>query len=1340
MRQIIKAIYNLKNRTFKEDGVSIVELMVASLILITVSATVATVIVTTNSQINETATETFFKNKLTVAGKTIAKAISESESIIASSQNSINLKIKTGNTITIQASTSACSITAVEYDEFATIVKTIEIIDALDSCSIFTEEGQLIKTNLQYTSNGEIYEYSTTSYPGSTSETGDVGALGKQTTSIAAFNAKFNNGQLFTFNANIPNQQTPEIQVSGTGPFTYSIYSGQLPDILTFNAETGRITAPSDWNLTNSDYNFISSITIKIEDTSGIGILLPITIQSPKPKPIIATGGTITEYVDDGTIYRVHSFTGVGKTPFSVTSLGNMGGEVDYLIVGGGGAGGSSPSGVTAGGGGAGQVKEGSKTLTVGTKTVVVGVGGKASINSRGNNGSSSSFDGVNAAGGGGGGAWNSTSGLLLPTSGGSGGGGSAGVSARTSNGAAATTGQGNAGGNGLSNETDASRQTAGGGGGAGSTGQNGSITSGGNGGAGIASTITGTSLFYAAGGGGGKRQDVPAGTTAGLGGSGIGGNGGIASTSPTSGAANTGSGGGGAGDEGLGGTGGSGIVIIKYPIAIEILEPPSAPTNLSVSNITYNTATLSWQAPENGSAVKNYVVLIDGEEFRTVPGSQLTTNVNNLTPGEIHEATIRAVNASGYSDSTTTLQMENFAQATGGVITQFEESGIIYKVHTFSNVGTFAFNLTDAPNNFKVEYLIVGGGGAGGSGDGYAGGGGGAGGVLQGEKNLTVGAKTVVVGDGGEAVIGSVVSGDNSSFEGEVALGGGGGGSYVLNSLTYSPNTGGSGGGGGGQVPSRTRNGASGTSNQGNSGGAGFGSDSNGAVQAAGGGGGAGSGGSDAVSANGGAGGSGIVSDITGSNIIYGGGGGGAKRQTTGGGSAGAGGLGGGGAGGFGTSGSNGVDGLGGGGGGAGGAGTSTGKGGNGGSGVVIIKYIAGISTSGFISASGGSISQIVEDDIIYNVHMFTDTGASSLNILSAPPNAKVDYLIVGGGGAGGSSNTGATAGGGGAGQLVQGVKTITVGSKSISVGEGGLAPSFNSRGNNGSSSSFDGVNAAGGGGGGAWNSTSGLLLPTSGGSGGGGSAGVSARTSNGAAATTGQGNAGGNGLSNETDASRQTAGGGGGAGSTGQNGSITSGGNGGAGIASTITGTSLFYAAGGGGGKRQDVPAGTTAGLGGSGIGGNGGIASTSPTSGAANTGSGGGGAGNYGIGGAGGSGIVIVRYPINITLPQAIIVSVPTAPTNINVIPISSSKANVSWDAPANNGGSPIIDYTVEMFSSWNQSTETKTVTGTSAEFDLGFSGGSYSFKVKANNSAGSSEWSYTFIFSEHNSGGN
>jgi PKD-like domain len=297
-------------------------------------------------------------------------------------------------------------------------------------------------------------------------------------------------------------------------------------------------------------------------------------------------------------------------------------------------------------------------------------------------------------------------------------------------------------------------------------------------------------------------------------------------------------------------------------------------------------------------------------------------TSGNPPTPASITSST------SSYTTCVSTPITLLSAAPVGGIVTT---SGV-YRIHTFSTVGSAATFTTSAGFSGNVDVLLV---GAGGNGEG---GGGGGGGVIY--SSSTVAAATsygVTVGNGGATQSGSYntcgANGGASSFNGLSADGGGYGCGDSGNG-----GTGGSGGGGGwcGYT------GSSATANQGYGGGASqniFPSQNMGANGGGGGGGACGRGAPGTATAGGG-GGAGYVCSITGSPITYGGGGGGGVDAITGhaGGTAGSGGAGGGGAGGgTATAPSAGTDGLGGGGGGQRNE-ASTGY--SGGSGVVIIRY----------------------------------------------------------------------------------------------------------------------------------------------------------------------------------------------------------------------------------------------------------------------------------------------------------------------------------------------------------------------------------------------------------------
>jgi hypothetical protein len=237
------------------------------------------------------------------------------------------------------------------------------------------------------------------------------------------------------------------------------------------------------------------------------------------------------------------------------------------------------------------------------------------------------------------------------------------------------------------------------------------------------------------------------------------------------------------------------------------------------------------------------------------------------------------------------------------------------------------------------------------------------------------------------------------------------------------------------------------------------------------------------------------------------------------------------------------------------------------------------------------------------------------------------VDYVVVGGGGGGGFS----TGGGGGGGQVKMGSVSLSGGTFSVTIGNGGTGATSGSSSSNGQTTTLSlptPIISIGGGGGGS--GTAGASGAANGGGGG-----VPSKSGGTAVSGGFAGGGGGNGLAN---ASGRGAGGGGGAGGQGEDG--YDGSDGGIGLSSSITGTLRYFGGGGGGGFWwSGANSAQWTGNGGNGGGGRGGK-NLSPLaeSGAANTGGGGGGSGTSGETSTvrnGGSGIVIVRYASTVAL---------------------------------------------------------------------------------------------------------
>jgi len=256
------------------------------------------------------------------------------------------------------------------------------------------------------------------------------------------------------------------------------------------------------------------------------------------------------------------------------------------------------------------------------------------------------------------------------------------------------------------------------------------------------------------------------------------------------------------------------------------------------------------------------------------------------------------------------------------------------------------------------------------------------------------------------------------------------------------------------------------------------------------------------------------------------------------------------------------------------------------------------------YLVATGG----IETTDGDYKIHTFNASG--DFEVLSLGDNPVIDFMLVAGGGSGGKSGAGGSAGGGGAGGLIYlQNQPITLGIKTVVVGNGGASKTSLGKGLDGQNSTFLGNTAIGGGAGGAGNAQPG----NNGGSGGGGAY----ITANGLG-TTDQGFAGGAYIGGNG------GNGGGGAGSKGFSTIGNNGENGGVGRQTYINGTTSYFAGGGGG----SIYFNNTGGIGGNGGGGNGSSIGIPPTSGTPNTGGGGGGGFNVDSG-SGGSGVCIIRY---------------------------------------------------------------------------------------------------------------
>lgn len=77
--------------------------------------------------------------------------------------------------------------------------------------------------------------------------------------------------------------------------------------------------------------------------------------------------------------------------------------------------------------------------------------------------------------------------------------------------------------------------------------------------------------------------------------------------------------------------------------------QKPTAPSNLSILNITEKCATVSWKASTDNVAVSHYIVNVTGKGLTTEkPVTSLNYSITGLQAGEEYKVTVRAVDISG--------------------------------------------------------------------------------------------------------------------------------------------------------------------------------------------------------------------------------------------------------------------------------------------------------------------------------------------------------------------------------------------------------------------------------------------------------------------------------------------------------------------------------------------------------------------------------------------------------------------------------------------------------------------------------------------------------------------
>jgi chitodextrinase len=84
----------------------------------------------------------------------------------------------------------------------------------------------------------------------------------------------------------------------------------------------------------------------------------------------------------------------------------------------------------------------------------------------------------------------------------------------------------------------------------------------------------------------------------------------------------------------------------------------PSAPTNLTSSNVTQTSARVTWTAATDNVAVTFYNIYRNGSYVATVSGLTTSYNMTNLTAGTTYNITVRALDAAKNFTNSTVLSV----------------------------------------------------------------------------------------------------------------------------------------------------------------------------------------------------------------------------------------------------------------------------------------------------------------------------------------------------------------------------------------------------------------------------------------------------------------------------------------------------------------------------------------------------------------------------------------------------------------------------------------------------------------------------------------------------------
>ncbi|WP_188404805.1 endonuclease [Psychroflexus salis] len=123
----------------------------------------------------------------------------------------------------------------------------------------------------------------------------------------------------------------------------------------------------------------------------------------------------------------------------------------------------------------------------------------------------------------------------------------------------------------------------------------------------------------------------------------------------------------------------------------------PTAPANLSASNITNNSVQLSWDASTDNEVLDRYEVLQDGQSIANLSESTLTYTVTGLTSETIYSFQIIAVDATGnISQPSNSIEVETLTGPELVLFENFDDCDNVDSFFTVSEVSDLDWNCID--------------------------------------------------------------------------------------------------------------------------------------------------------------------------------------------------------------------------------------------------------------------------------------------------------------------------------------------------------------------------------------------------------------------------------------------------------------------------------------------------------------------------------------------------------------------------------------------------------------------------------------------------------------------